>query len=182
MTCVYRIRRGLRDLCELRVRTYSIQCSSDHKSHSQKYRERNTFGSRGCKKFFTAFHPIFSLTGILGKLQIGLYNSHYSQRSQTKQRVAPSRATLLISEGRSVRNLCRVKRVSAQPDLWPAQLEAANGEGDLRWWSSYNSVTSVPIYSLSCIAYRITSSSNRTTVWGRSLTSRHKGATCCETI
>jgi hypothetical protein len=34
----------------------------------------------------------------------------------------------LIRLARSVRNLCRVKRVSASPDPWLAQLEAAREE------------------------------------------------------
>jgi hypothetical protein len=34
----------------------------------------------------------------------------------------------LIRFGRSVRNLVRAKRVSATPDSWPAQLEAAREE------------------------------------------------------
>jgi hypothetical protein len=42
----------------------------------------------------------------------------------------------LIRFGRSVRNLCRGKRVSAQPDPWPAQLEAARDE----WWRRHPKV------------------------------------------
>jgi hypothetical protein len=51
-----------------------------------------------------------------------------SEEVQLRERLRLMSDEELIRFGRSVRNLVRAKRVSATPNSWPAQLEAAREE------------------------------------------------------
>jgi hypothetical protein len=53
------------------------------------------------------------------------FQSEEVQLRKLRERLRLMSDEELVRLGRSVRNLVRAKRVSATPDSWPAQLEAA---------------------------------------------------------
>jgi hypothetical protein len=60
------------------------------------------------------------------------FESEEVQLRKLRERLRLMSDEELIRFGRSVRNLVRAKRVSATPDSWPAQLEAAREEWSRR--------------------------------------------------
>jgi hypothetical protein len=56
------------------------------------------------------------------------FESEENKLRKLRERLRAMSDEELIQFGRSVRNLVRAKRVSATPDSWPAQLEAAREE------------------------------------------------------